>query len=102
MKFGEALELLNDGHNITRSGSRKYVYVVGRTVIDAKKQWRNIRSRYPQYKNPIFISRNPASIDGLTPDRMVLVLLTGYLENPIVKNDFFRYLVENAAEVNYE
>ncbi|MBU8789015.1 MULTISPECIES: hypothetical protein [Bacillus] len=34
MKFGQALKLLNDCHNITRSGSRKYVYVVGRTVID--------------------------------------------------------------------
>ncbi|MEH6971393.1 hypothetical protein [Bacillus sp. JJ675] len=102
MKFGQALELPDHGHNITQSGSHKYVYVVGRTAIDAKKQWRNIRSRYPQYKNPIFLSRNASSLDGLSPDRMVLVLLTGYLENPIVKNDFFRYLVENAAEVNFE
>ncbi|MEC0395440.1 hypothetical protein P8785_06215 [Bacillus subtilis] len=102
MAFEKTLELLNDSHNINRSSSWRRVYVVGRTVTDAKKQWSNIRSRYPQYKSPRFISHNAANLDGLDPDGMVLVLLTGYLENPIVKNNYFRYLVENASDVKYE
>ncbi|MED4844086.1 hypothetical protein [Bacillus atrophaeus] len=102
MTFEKTLELLNDSHNINRSRPWKRVFVVGRTVTHAKKQWSNIRSRYPHYESPRFISRNAANLDGLDPDGMVLVLLKGYLENPIVKNEYFHYLVDNVSDVKYE
>ncbi|PCK14778.1 hypothetical protein CEY02_21050 [Bacillus pumilus] len=73
--------------------------ILGRTVKEAESLWRNLKKKFPQHKNPYFISRNPEALDGVNPSGKILILLPGYSQNPIVKHFEFQWLKDNAIEV---
>ncbi len=76
-------------------------YVVGRTVKEAKAMWKRVKARYPECKNPCFVSRNAYLLDAINPELVSLFLLPGYEGNPIVDNPTFRWVIDNAYEVTY-
>ncbi|WP_144474024.1 hypothetical protein [Bacillus pumilus] len=73
--------------------------IVGTNTCEARALWRYLKKRFPQYKYPQFVSRNPAMLDGVNPSETILILLPGYYRNPIINCYEFKWLKENAIEV---
>lgn len=79
----------------------RHALVVGRTVSEAKTIWKRVKTRYPSYKYTQFVSRNPYVLDGINPENISLFMLQGCVDNPIVNDQMFRWIIDNAAEVIY-
>lgn len=75
--------------------------VIGRTVNEAKTIWKRVKANCPSYKYTKFVSRNPCGIDGINAENATLYMLPGYVENPIVKDSHFQWLIKLASEVIY-
>lgn len=93
---GRALELL-----ILKgcSKQRTSTFIVGANTCQARAKWQDLKKKFPQYKYPQFVSRNPAMLDGVNPSETILILLPGYSLNPIVQHFEFQWLKDNAIEV---
>ncbi|WHF29123.1 hypothetical protein QJS65_20470 (plasmid) [Bacillus altitudinis] len=73
--------------------------IVGINTRHARAIWQGLKKKFPQYKYPQFVSRNPAMLDGVNPSETILILLPGYSRNPIINCYEFQWLKENAIEV---
>lgn len=88
------MELLKDcSKQLTRT------LIVGVNTRLARALWQDLKKKFPQYKYPQFVSRNPAMLDGVNPSETILILLPGYYRNPIIKHFEFQWLKDNAIEV---
>ncbi|WP_235673270.1 hypothetical protein [Bacillus altitudinis] len=91
---GMALELLKDC-----SKQRTRTFIVGAHTRIARALWQDLKKKFPKYKYPHYVSRDPAMLDGINPSETVLILLPGYSRNPIINCYEFQWLKENAIEV---
>ncbi|MEC0429286.1 hypothetical protein [Bacillus subtilis] len=94
-------EVTKDSVWVTDTSKWRTALVVGRTVSEAKTKWNCVKANYPSFKYMQFVSRNPCGIDGINAEDVTLYMLPGYVENPIVKDSHFQWLVKLAAEVIY-
>ncbi|MEK5135603.1 hypothetical protein NST39_16325 [Bacillus sp. FSL W8-0645] len=81
------------------SKQRTRTFIVGANTRHARALWRHVKKKFPQYKYPHYVSRDPALLDGVNPSETILILLPGYSRNPVVKHFEFQWLKENAIEV---
>ncbi|EKF36681.1 hypothetical protein [Bacillus xiamenensis] len=78
---------------------RTSTFIVGTNTRQARTLWQDLKKKFPQYKYPQFVSRNPAMLDVVNPSETILILLPGYYRNPIINCYEFQWLKENAIEV---
>ncbi|MHC2450273.1 hypothetical protein ACUXP3_000871 [Bacillus altitudinis] len=81
------------------SKQRTRTFIVGTNTRQARALWQDLKKKFPKYKYPHYVSRDPAMLDGINPSETFLILLPGYSQNPVVKQFEFQWLKENAIEV---